>query len=173
MEDIQDGSYLRAGGIWSALQRRGALARFATIKDQLHKHLTRTLYETNRNEVLQLINRKLQYKDRLIVQFDNEFSEGLHKQIANTEKEVNTLIAFVMSFDSMAEFMEKETAGFVDEWYKTQQQNHILNKLLDMQTERATEYSALAHDLHDHILINRRSATLPPTHPFTFATHAA
>ncbi|GAB3754636.1 hypothetical protein [Spirosoma pomorum] len=173
MEDILNGSYLRAGGIWAALHRRKALARLASIKDLLRRHVTHTLYEDSRNELLQLISRKIGYKEKLISQFDNEFSDLLHRQITNAEKEINTLLSFVMAFDSMAEFMQTETAGFVDEWYKAQRQNLVLNQLLDMRTELHEQYSNVAHDLHDHILINRRSANQPPNHPFTAITHAA
>lgn len=152
MDDVQTGSYLRAGGIWQELQRRKTFARFAAIKELLVKHTTRTLYDESRTNLLQLIAKKISYKEHLIKRQNEEFSESLNKSITSVETEINTLLSFVMAFDRMAEFMQAETAGAVDEWYKANQRNIILTQLLDAQTERATEWSTTAFSLHDHIM---------------------
>ncbi|GAB4043102.1 hypothetical protein [Spirosoma litoris] len=149
MDDVQNGSYLRAGGIWTELNRRKSFARFAAIKSMLSAHITRTLYDESRAAVLQLISRKISRKEYLIKQQDEAFTELLHKQIASVESEISTLLAFVKAFDRMAEFMQQETAGFVDEWYKVQRQNIRLNLLLDAETERAGAWSDTAFKLAD------------------------
>ena len=143
MHDVQNGSYLRAGGIWAELQRRNRFARFAAIKDLMNKHVTRLNYDTSRANVLQLVSRKISYKERLIERQDVEFTDQLNKQITSVESEISTLLAFVMAFDSMAEFMQNETAGAVDEWYTTNRKNLILSQLLDAETERANELSSI------------------------------
>jgi len=142
MNDIQNGSYLMAGGIWAELNRRKSFARFATIKNLLSSHITRTLYD-----------------EYLIKRQDEEFNEQLHKQIASVESEISTLLAFVKAFDRMAEFMQDETAGFVEEWYKTKHQNLILNQLLDAQTELAHTWGETAFKLYGDYIQQQATST--------------
>lgn len=152
MEDVADGSYLRAGGIWAALQSRGRIARLASVKDVLYRHVTRIVYEQSRADVLELINRKLNLKDYLIKQFDQEFTDTLHKRITAVDSEINTLLGMVKAFDVMAEFQANETALFVDEWYTTRRLNITLSQLLDAEQERLTTWRDLAFNLHDECL---------------------
>ncbi|MBN8823895.1 MULTISPECIES: hypothetical protein [unclassified Spirosoma] len=159
MNDIQNGSYLMAGGIWAELNRRKSFARFATIKNLLSSHITRTLYDESRADVLTLISRKISRKEYLIKRQDEEFNEQLHKQIASVESEISTLLAFVKAFDRMAEFMQDETAGFVEEWYKTKHQNLILNQLLDAQTELAHTWGETAFKLYGDYIQQQATST--------------
>jgi hypothetical protein len=138
MEDVADGSYLRAGGIWTALDNRTRIARLATIKDLLYEHATRSVYQQSRAEVLHLVSRKITKKEYLIRQFDTDFTDTLHRQITAIDSEINTLLGMVKAFDAMAAFHDNETALLADEWYKTRRLNITLNQLLDAQQERLT-----------------------------------
>ena len=121
----------------------------------LLQHTTRTLYDESRANLLELIARKISYKEHLVRQFDEQFSDALHKQIRNVEGEVNALLSFVQAFDRMAEHLADETARAVDHWYKTDRQLIITQQLLEAENERAGMWSNTAFDLHDHILNNR------------------
>lgn len=152
MEDVADGSYLRAGGIWTALYTRSRIARLAAIKDILHRHATRSVYQQSRADVLHLISRKITRKEYLIRQFDTDFTDALHRQITAIEGEINTLLGMVKAFDAMAAFHDNETALLADEWYNTRRLNITLNQLLDAQQECLTVWRDLAFNLHDECL---------------------
>lgn len=156
MDDVQNGSYLRAGAIWAELHRREAFARYQAIKSMLSNHLTRTLYDESRANMLQLISRKIAYKERLLTEFDSAFSDDLHKRLKSAETEVNTLLAFVIAFDNMANFLTNETAELGEHAYQTERESlrlryqiGTLNKLLDAETERAGAWSDTAFKLAD------------------------
>lgn len=157
MEDVVDGSYLRAGGIWTALQRRRGIARLAAIKDALYQHVTRSVYEQSRADLMQLINRKITRKEYLIRQFDEQFTDALHKQIAHVEAEINTLLGVILSFDRMADFLANETAKAAEHWWKTDRQNILLNQMIDSYRDLHTTWSDLAFNLHDHCLHLQRN----------------
>ncbi|GAB3282343.1 hypothetical protein GCM10027347_58580 [Larkinella harenae] len=122
------------------------------FKNLLAEHTTLTLYKESRENLLQLINRKISYKEHLIKRQDEELNEQLHKSITTIETEINTLLSFVMAFDRLAEYLRNETAVAVDEYHIAKRKNNTLLQLIDAETERATEWSTLAFDLHDHIL---------------------
>lgn len=152
MEDVADGSYLRAGGIWTALYNRGRIARLAAIKDILYKHATKAVYEQSRADVLQLIHRRITRKEYLIRQFDEEFTDTLHRQITAVESDINTLLGMVKAFDAMLDLQTNETALIIDEWYQTKRLNITLNQLLDAEQERLRIWRDLAFNLHDECL---------------------
>lgn len=113
----------------------------------LNSHVTRTLYDEGRANVLQLISRKISRKEYLIKQQDEAFTDALNKQITSVESEISTMIAFVQAFDRMAEYLADETAKAVDESYQITRLNAVLNTMLDAETERAGAWSDAAFKL--------------------------
>lgn len=113
----------------------------------LNSHVTRTLYDEGRANLLQLISRKISRKEYLIKQQDEAFTDALNKQITSVESEISTLIAFVQAFDRMADFLADETAKAADESYRINRLNAILNTMLDAETERAGAWSETAFKL--------------------------
>jgi hypothetical protein len=147
MEDVENGNYLKTGYIWSEINRRKSFARYAEIKRILSEYTIKTLYQRSRKDLLELISRKINYKENLIAKQDEEFTAQLHKQIANVENEINTLLSFIMSFDSMGEFLENETAKAHEQWYFINRKNLILNELLKAEQERVDAWSNTAFKL--------------------------
>ena len=113
----------------------------------LNTHATRAVYDSSRADVLQLIHRKISYKEHLIKRQDEEFTDQLNKSITSVEFEINTLIGFVKAFDKMAEFMAEETVKTEDEAYRLNRKVLILSQLLDAETERVDAWSNTAFKL--------------------------